>query len=200
MTPRETANSYDQLADRWNSDTFSRSNGIEQHERAVAFAKRKRRALDIGCGSSGRIIDLLMSHGFEAEGLDISPRMIRLAKQRHPNVTFHHSDIRGWNFAREYDLISGWDSIWHVPLTDYEAVLKKILHALAPGGVCIFTTAGVDAPTEKVDNFMGPPMYYSAPGIPNTLKLLSEAGCSLRHLEYDQYPELHMYIIAQRAD
>ncbi len=29
--------------------------------------------------------------------------------------------------------------------------------------------------------------------------LLAEAGCICRHLEYDQYPELHLYIIAQKA-
>jgi hypothetical protein len=46
---------------------------------------------------------------------------------------------------------------------------------------------------------MGPQMYYSVLGIPNLLKLISEAGCICRHLEYDQYPELHLYVIAQRG-
>ncbi|HEY7714658.1 MAG TPA: class I SAM-dependent methyltransferase, partial [Candidatus Binatia bacterium] len=80
MTPSEIAKSYDQLADKWNSDEFPRDNGIEQHKRAIAFLKEKRHALDIGCGSSGRIIDLLISRGFAVEGLDISSRMIELAK------------------------------------------------------------------------------------------------------------------------
>ena len=199
MTPSEIAGSYDQLADHWNSDAFPRNNGIEQHERAIAFIKEKRHALDIGCGSSGRIIELLTRHGFEVEGLDISHRMIQLAKQRHPNITFHHSDIREWDFPRKYDFISAWDSIWHLPLTDQEPVLKKILQALTTGGICLFTTGGLDAPSEKVDCAMGPKMYYSVLGIPDTLKLLSAAGCICRHLEYDQYPELHVYIIAQRV-
>jgi SAM-dependent methyltransferase len=199
MTPSEIARSYDQLADQWNSDAFPRNNGLEQHERAVAFAKEKRYALDIGCGSSGRIIELLTRHGFEVEGLDISQRMIQLAKQRHPNAVFHHSDIREWDFPRKYDFISAWDSIWHLPLTDQEPVLKKMLQGLTAGGICLFTTGGLDAPTEKVDYAMGPKMYYSTLGIPDTLTRLSAAGCICRHLEYDQYPELHVYIIAQRA-
>lgn len=29
--------------------------------------------------------------------------------------------------------------------------------------------------------------------------LVPETGCILRHLEYDQYPELHLYLIAQKA-
>jgi SAM-dependent methyltransferase len=199
MKPGDVARSYDRLADHWSSDAFPRSNGIAQHERAIAFVKEKRCALDIGCGSSGRIIDLLLSHGFAVEGLDISQRMLELAKQRHPDVPFHHADICQWDFPQAYDLISAWDSIWHVPLTEQAPVLKKILQNLTPGGVCIFTTGGLDAPAEKVDTAMGPQMYYSVLGIPNTLQLIAETGCVCRHLEYDQYPELHLYIIAQRA-
>src|SRR5688500_1426678 len=96
MTPAEIARSYDQLADQWNSEGVPRENGIKQLERAIAFVKNRRSALDVGCGSSGRILDLLQSHGFEVEGLDISPRMIELAKRRHPAVMFHHADICEW--------------------------------------------------------------------------------------------------------
>jgi 2-polyprenyl-3-methyl-5-hydroxy-6-metoxy-1,4-benzoquinol methylase len=199
MTPTEVARSYDQLADRWYSDTSLRNDGIKQHERAIAFAKEKHHALDIGCGSNGRIIDLLTSRGFVVEGLDISSRMIELARQRHPNVTFHHADICEWNFSRQFDLISAWDSIWHVPLASQEAVLSKILRNLTPGGVTIFTTGGLDEPSEKIDSAMGPQMYYSVLGIPNTLRVISDCGCVCRHLEYDQYPELHVYVIAQRT-
>jgi len=199
MDPREIAKAYDQLADRWNDDPLLRNYGIPQHERAMAFVKEKGTALDVGCGSNGRIIDLLMNCGFSVEGLDLSSRMIELAKQRHPNVTFHQADICEWDFPRTYDLISAWDSIWHVPLANHEPVLKKILQALTPGGVCIFTTGGLDAPSEKVDSAMGPEMYYSVLGIPAMLQLLSKSGCVCRHLEYDQLPELHLCVIAQRA-
>ena len=76
-------------------------------------------------------------------------------------------------------------------------MLRKILNGLAPGGVCIFTMGGTDARSEKVDSAMGPPMYYSTLGITDTLRSLSETGCVCRHLEYDQHPESHVYIIAQ---
>lgn len=198
MIPREIARSYDQIADRWNDDDFPRDYGIAQHERALAFLPRKRNALDVGCGCSGRIIDLLLGEGFEVEGLDVSDRMIELARRRHPAVTFHHADICEWSPPRNYDLVSGWDSIWHVPLAAQESVLRKLMEALAPGGVLIFTTGGLDAPSDKVDAAMGPPMYYSQLGIPRTLEVVSECECVCRHLEYDQHPELHVYLIVQR--
>jgi len=198
MKPGETGEGYDQLADHWDSDAFPRTNGIAQHERAIAFVKHRRHALDVGCGSSGRIIDLLMGHGFRVEGVDVSQRMIELARRRHPEVVLHHADICGWAIPRQYDLICAWDSIWHLPLADQEPVLRKLCGALSHGGVLIFTTGGLDAPSEKRDSTMGPPMYYSVLGIPATLRILTEAGCVCRHLEYDQYPELHVYVIAQK--
>jgi 2-polyprenyl-3-methyl-5-hydroxy-6-metoxy-1,4-benzoquinol methylase len=199
MNPHDIGSSYDRLADHWHSDAFPRSNGIAQHQRAIAFLKRKGHALDVGCGSNGRIIDLLLDRGFTVEGIDVSPRMIELARQRRPAVTFHHADISEWTLPRRYDLITAWDSIWHLPLTSQAPVLRKLLAALEPGGVCIFTTGGLDEPAEKTDAAMGPPMYYSVLGIPRTLELVAEAGCVCRHLEYDQYPELHLYLIVQRS-
>lgn len=198
MLPHEIAASYDQIAERWIQDDFPQENGIAQHKRAIAFLREKRRALDIGCGSSGRLIELMLGNGFDVEGVDVSSRMLELAKQRHPHVIFHHADICSWQFPKKYDLISAWDSIWHLPKQEQEPVLKKILENLTPGGVLIFTSGGLDEPAEKVDAAMGPQMYYSVLGIPNTLKLISEAGCICRHLEYDQYPEMHVYFIVQR--
>ncbi|MEZ4654159.1 MAG: class I SAM-dependent methyltransferase [Candidatus Eisenbacteria bacterium] len=198
VRPEDVGKSYDQLAERWNAEGFLRENGIAQHERAIAFLQDKEWALDIGCGSSGRLIGLFLRHGFQVEGVDISTRMVELARQRHPQVTIHHADICRWNFPRRYDLISGWDSIWHVPLEDQAELLAKIIAGLSPGGVLIFTTGGVDGPADKVDAAMGPRMYHSALGIPATLRAIEDAGCVCRHLEYDQYPEPHVYIIAQR--
>ena len=199
MTPQQTAKSYDKLASHWNSDDFNRGNGIAQHKRAIRFTVRKQNAIDVGCGSSGRIIDLMISEGFEAEGVDISPEMIRMAKQRHPEVVFHLADICSWDFPKKYDLISAWDSIWHAPLAEQEAILRKLCKGLRQGGILIFTSGGVDQPGDVINPFMGQPLYHAALGIPRILEILSECGCICRHLEYDQHPELHLYLIIQRT-
>ena len=198
MSPKDVARSYDLIAERWDSDSFPRHNGIDQHKRALAFLNRRGSALDLGCGSSGRILDLMLENGYAVAGLDISERMIELARRRDPQVTFHHADICQWEFPIEYDFISAWDSIWHIPLDEHERVLGKILKALTRGGVCIFTTGGVDTPSETRDSAMGVPMYHSAPGISRIMENLARSGCVCRHLEYDQFPELHVCIIAQK--
>ncbi|HSI12153.1 MAG TPA: class I SAM-dependent methyltransferase [Chthoniobacter sp.] len=199
MTPRQIAKSYDQIAGRWNANDFDRTNGIAQHRRALQFVSSKLKAIDIGCGSSGRLLDLMIDEGFAVEGVDISPEMIRLARLRHPSVTFHLADICTFEFSWHYDFISAWDSIWHVPLSQHEAVLGNLCTALNPGGVLIFTSGGVEEPNEVTNAFSGAPLYHAALGIPRLLEIVSEHGCICRHLEYDQHPELHIYLIVQKG-
>lgn len=200
MTPEQTASTYNKIALHWDCPEFNRENGIGQHERALQFLSRVGDALDIGCGSNGRIISLLQSRGFVVEGLDISEEMLRRARMHHPEVRFHLADICVWKFPKRYDFISAWDSIWHVPLQQQLDVLRKVLSGLAPGGVLIFTTGGVESPGEITNSCFDQPLYHAAPGIPAILRTLEESGCSCRHLEYDQYPENHVYVIAQRAE
>jgi SAM-dependent methyltransferase len=200
MTPQETAQSYDALASHWNGEEFNRKNGIEQHQNAVRFLENKTSAIDIGCGSSGRIIDLLVAEGFDVEGLDISPKMIALAKKRHPDQKFYLADICEWDFPKSYDFISAWDSIWHAPLDQHEAVLKKLCASLTTQGICIFTSGGLDTPQEGSNPFLGQPLYHATLGIPKLLEIIEASGCVCRHLEYDQYPELHIYLIIQKLE
>ncbi len=116
MQPAETARSYDEIAHQW-LEPHLETNGMRQHEHALKFRRQQGgRALDVGCGCHGRFIRLLTQHGYLTEGLDISARMLDLARQRHPGVVFHHADVCQWQPPGEYEFISAWDSIWHVPL------------------------------------------------------------------------------------
>jgi RimJ/RimL family protein N-acetyltransferase len=195
MTPEQVAASYDQIAHLWLDVP---AYGFAQIERAIAFAGHRGVALDVGCGT-GRCLDLLARHGFRTDGIDPSPAMLALARDRHPEARLSHADICVWDLPRSYDLIVAWDSVWHVPLARQEAVLTKLCRGLSAGGVLVFTTGGTDAPSEKQDSCMGPPMYHATLGIPKTLQVLADSGCVCRHLEYDQYPEAHVYLVAQKS-
>lgn len=201
MQPSDIGRSYDAIATRW-LEPHLETNGIAAFQRALQFLEHSPpgHALDVGCGCSSRFIDFLQQHGFHVEGVDVSAKMISLARERRPEVPFHVADIATWHLPRsEYHFISAWDSIWHLPLAEQTPVLKKLCGALAPGGVLLLTTGGLDAPAEKDDSSMGVPVHYSVLGIPETLRVLHESGCVCRHLEYDQHPEKHLFIIGQRT-
>lgn len=198
MTPTDVGRSYDAITQQWEAPIHP-LDGLDQHKRAMQFLESRRQALDVGCGCNGRLLDYLKSEGFQVEGIDISEQMIALAKRRDPDLTFHHADICCWNLPRQYDFITGWDSIWHVPLAQQEVVLRKLCDGLKIGGIFIFTIGGTDVPDEVRDSHMGVPMYTGTLGISKTLELLERCGCVCRHLEYDQHPQLHVYVIAQKA-
>lgn len=209
MEPSELAKNYDEIAEHWNSPNFNRANGIELHTRAIRLltngsdkelhTRPQVKAIDVGCGCSGRLIDLMLASGFEVEGLDYSKNMLTLARLRHPNITFHHADICEWEFEHDYDFISAWDSIWHVPLEMQESVLRKLCNALSTNGVIIFTSGAVDVAGDSSNPFLKQELYHAALGTPTLLRILNDNGCVCRHLENDDYPNLHLAIIAQKT-
>jgi len=138
MNPLDIGRAYDKITHLWEGNNFNANNGIAEHKRAIGFTSLRGKALDVGCGSTGRIIDLLLSEKFTPDGIDISKEMISLAEKRHPYLNFYQQDICAWEPPEKYDFISAWDSIWHIPLNLQEFVLKKLVASLNTNGVLIF--------------------------------------------------------------
>ncbi len=196
MDPSETGVHYDEIAAYW-QEHVPPTYGMAQLERALKFCKIIGPALDVGCGSEGRFLRVLRERGFAPEGLDISPGMIALVRNRHPDVPLHVADICRWELPKKYAFISAWDSTFHLPLNQQGPVLRKICDGLAPGGVLIFTCGG-GVPGEITGSFAGQDFGYSTLGVETFVRLLEEGGCFCRHVEYDQYPEEHVYVIAEK--
>lgn len=199
MKPEETGSHYDRIALRWQQQHVDSTYGIAALERAIRFVENRSTALDIGCGSSGRFIEVLMKNGFTPTGIDISVEMVALAGQRHPAVTFYAADICTWQLPQRYDLISAWDSTFHLPIAEQKPVLKKMCDGLNLKGVLLFTCGGGTGPQEISGGFEGETFDYSTLGVNEFLRLIGDFGCTCKHLEYDQYPENHVYVIAQKV-
>jgi ubiquinone/menaquinone biosynthesis C-methylase UbiE len=73
------------------------------------------RVLDVGCGS-GAFTQLLHKRGYQTSGLDISPKLIALARRKFPDIDFFEGDAEGMPFDNgQFDgvLLSG--LIHHFP-------------------------------------------------------------------------------------
>ncbi len=196
MEPRQTAAHYDRIA-RWIQQSTGATYGLAALRRALTFSAKTGRALDVGCGPPVLFLPLLDGEGFAGEGLDIAAVLVCVAGAPTPGAAFHHADICEWEFPRAYDLITAWDSTFHLPLDRQEPVLRKLCAALAPGGVLLFTCGG-GPPGEISGEMQSLRFEYSSLGPERNVALLAEAGCLCRHVEYDQWPEGHVVIIAQR--
>lgn len=196
MRPQLLGEKYNKIAEWWNEQHQHSDYGISQVERAIKFCTHKGSTLDVGCGSGGRIIRTLTANGFKVTGLDVSSKMIDLARTNHPQVEFHQADIVQWQPASAYDLIIAWDSIFHLPIDAQAPVVTKLCSALQPGGILIYTFG--DDYGEHQSHWHDDTFHYSTIGINENLRLLMENQCQLRHLELDQYPEKHVVVIAER--
>ena len=198
MDPRQTGRNYDALASWWLEQMKESTHGMAALERALTFVEQGRQALDVGCGCEGRFLKTLMSRGFHCTGLDISEEMISLAKERYPEASFAIGDICAWRLPQSYDVITAWDSLFHLPLESHESVLRKLCEGLSPKGVLLFSCGGVEERGTIHGEFGGQRFEYSSLGVPEFARLLWRYGCAIHHLEYDQHPEKHAYFIAKK--
>src|SRR5262249_47758601 len=83
------------LADRWadRRDSYIDRNR-SYHEQDYSYFRflipEGARVLDIGCGTGRLLAALKPSHGV---GIDLSPRMIEIARSQHPELEFHVGDV-----------------------------------------------------------------------------------------------------------
>jgi SAM-dependent methyltransferase len=198
MDPEQTGFNYDAIASWWLDQMNDSTYGIAALERALKFVGPGRLALDVGCGCEGRYLRRLRERGFVCTGLDVSGEMIALAAKRYPAVQFETGDIATWRLPQQYDLITAWDSTFHLPLHSHEPVLEKLCTGLRKHGVLLFTCGDTDEPGTIEGAFGGQRFEYSSLGVTEFVRLLWRFDCSVRHLEYDQHPENHVYIIARK--
>jgi ubiquinone/menaquinone biosynthesis C-methylase UbiE len=91
--------------------------------------------LDVGCGT-GRHLEVLKSF-YRVEGLDINPDLLRLARQRCPDVRLHESDMVGFELDSVYDVVTClFSSIGYVKTpARMEAAIASMARHLRPGGM-----------------------------------------------------------------
>jgi SAM-dependent methyltransferase len=195
--PRETGRRYDAVAEKVDADLRESVYGVSFLERAIAYCKMRGTALDVGCGSGGRMIDRLLDAGFRATGIDVSRGMLDIAQARHPSVEFVHDDVTEWTPPCSFDLVLAWDSIFHLPYASHTLVLGKLCGCLADDGVLLFTAGGIDG--EITGTMHGREFGYSSLSEVALLQLLRDYGCVPLLMERDQYPLHHVVIIAIKA-
>jgi trans-aconitate 2-methyltransferase len=122
----------------WNADQYLKFEDERTRPPRDLIARiplaRAARVFDLGCGP-GNSTELLVARYPDAEviGLDSSPDMLRQARERLPKGSFIQADLTRWTPPSGTDLLFANASFQWLP--DHEAVLRRMLQALAVGGV-----------------------------------------------------------------
>lgn len=129
---------YDALAPRHHERMATDLTRLPMERAALAaFAKLVGpggRVLDAGCGP-GKVTAHLAGLGLTAEGLDLSPVMIGLARAAFPDLSFRLGSLTALDVPDgSLDGVLSWYSLIHIPSARRLTVMSELHRVLVPGG------------------------------------------------------------------
>jgi SAM-dependent methyltransferase len=156
-TDKKTVNLYNKLAANWTKSKRDNSNLCHVYlEKPAIYSKlpnlKERTVLCLGCGS-GEETDYLRLHGAKkVVGIDISKKLIEIAKSSYPDIEFHVKDIEKLDFPEEsFDF--AFSSLTMHYLENWTKALKGINKILKKNSLFLFSiTSPFFSSMKKVDN------------------------------------------------
>lgn len=130
---KDTIAVYDKLAEQYSQYIFSH---ILQYPlmQFTNYLKKKSKILDIGC-SSGRDVEYLGEEGFDVTGIDLSKKLIALAKKK-VKGKFKTMDMAKMSFKdASFNAIWCHATLCHVPKRKIVSVLKEFRRVLKEDGI-----------------------------------------------------------------
>ncbi|MFF0712142.1 class I SAM-dependent methyltransferase [Streptomyces bauhiniae] len=132
---------------------------------------------DLGCGP-GRVTAHLAGLGVSAFGVDLSPRMVELARHAYPHLRFSEGSMTALDTGDcELGGILAWYSTHHTPPRWLPAVFTEFHRALAPGGYLLWGDYVGDERLRPTRGY-GRPVSYESYLLPldRMADLLEQAG------------------------
>lgn len=103
--------------------------------------------LDVGCGV-GLMVQTLQNAGFQAEGIDLSPRMVTYSRARNPNSPIYEEDFSSFHAPHAYTCVTALAFIHLFPSKQAHEILRKIYELLKPRGVLYIGTTKSERSSE----------------------------------------------------
>ncbi|PIR96806.1 MAG: hypothetical protein COT91_04615 [Candidatus Doudnabacteria bacterium CG10_big_fil_rev_8_21_14_0_10_41_10] len=143
-------------------------------------------ALDIGCGS-GYLEQFFSEKINNVLGIDVSEKMLELAKSKFPSFNFKNADV--YEYLKEnnqlFDLVIS-NSFYH-HLKDYQAVLEQVARSVKPGGALYM---GLE-PNYYSYRFLAPFKFIFRKFFHE--KLVENVAEKLSGSEYEEIAEYHLF-------
>ena len=129
-----TIKSYNKIASEYSSKV-SKLHPKKEFSQFFSMLRPKASVLDIGCGS-GRDAFEFAKKGFKIIGIDLSPKMIAIARNKAKKADFKVMDLERLEFKAE-----SFDGIWanavylHIPKKRLKKAFAEAKKALKKGGI-----------------------------------------------------------------
>jgi SAM-dependent methyltransferase len=113
---------------------------------------------DVGCGP-GLVTAHLRGLGLDAFGVDLSPRMVEIARRDHPGVRFEVGTMTDLDLADgSVGGVLAFYSVIHVPDEEVPTAFAQFRRVLRPGGVVMLGFHVGDRDHLKTEGYGGHPM------------------------------------------
>ena len=144
---KEVIEFFDRLASGWDAEMV-RSDEIIRIILDNAGVTAGKNVLDVACGTGVLVPDYLKRGVASVTGIDISPKMVEIARRKFPqkSVTILCGDVETAAFDRQFDCIVVYNAFPHFP--DPERLIRTLAGLLTPGGAL---TVAHGMSREKID-------------------------------------------------
>lgn len=124
----------------------------------AAAIRSGNQVLEIGSGP-GHVADMLSKAGASVTGVDFSPEMVEVARNRYPNIPFKQADAEDLPFeAESFDAVVANFVVHH--LARPETVFREVHRVLKPGGRFAFAVWGAPEEQSSIGAFFGAVMAH----------------------------------------
>jgi cyclopropane fatty-acyl-phospholipid synthase-like methyltransferase len=198
MRIKKIQQGYNVAAEHYNQTRSQFSNDIYLEKLHSLLAPRSR-LLDIGCGAGKPIDSFFIERGHKVHGVDLSEKMLELARKNVPKATYELKDMTELKFEDyQVDAVVSFYAIFHIPREKHFELMKKFYSFLPKGGLLLITM-GSDDWVGSENDFHGAKMYWSQYDSKKNSELVSQAGFTIVIDEIDHSGnENHQVLLARK--
>ena len=152
---RPVRESYDRIADEYARRIFNelRQKPFDREllDRFAAELAGRGSICDMGCGP-GHVARYLCDAGATVFGLDLSPRMVKLARKLNPDITFREGNMLALDLpSASLAGIAAFYAIVNIPRDSLPLVFREMQRVLQPGGLLLLAFHVGDEALHKIE-------------------------------------------------
>lgn len=193
---------YNQIAEDY-ANVFSEPS--EYIDEFLELVPTNGKILDVGCGNG---VDCLYvkQKGFTVVGVDMSAKMLEIARSKAPGIEYRQEDMRNLQFhENEFDGIIASCSLIHIPKQDIPQTLKQFAGFLKQGGAIYIQLQSGTSEEVFVDEPFKPDekLFVNVISLDEIELLLHNTGFEIVHkheiqsLKKEELDYTHLIVIAR---
>jgi predicted TPR repeat methyltransferase len=138
--PERIAEHYERHAHAFDHERRKRFVERPWLDRFLAAVPKGGHILDLGCGAGEPVDRYLIDSGRRVTGVDLSEKMIALARTRFGRERWLKADMRAVVMDGRYAGVLAWDSLFHLAYADQAAMVARAAGWLERGAPFLFNT------------------------------------------------------------